>query len=76
MALAVTEGATVRVKLLTGLGCGIRTGAAGRGVAVRDGSTAVTAWTGLIIPAPVCAPVRPAAVAMIRCTTCAAGIRG
>jgi hypothetical protein len=68
----VTESATVRVTGFTGCRRGMTTW---RGVAAGmkcAGSTAVTACTGLIIPAPVCAPVWPAAVAMIRCTTCAA----
>ena len=69
----MTENATVRVAERTPWGCGTDTRLAGLGAAaVCSGSTSVTACTGLIIPAPVCAPVPPAAVAMIRCTTCAA----
>jgi hypothetical protein len=65
----VTENATVRVAELTPRGRGTGTRLAGLVAAACGGSTSVTACTGLIIPAPVCAPVPPAAVAMIRCTT-------
>jgi hypothetical protein len=73
----VTEMATI---LVTGSPCGIRGTDTGCGLAddpgTGGGSTLVTAWTGLIMPVPVRAPVVPSAVASIRLTTCAAVSRG
>lgn len=69
----VTENATVCVNESTARGCGTATGPGDRApVFGRGGSISVTASTGLIIPAPVCGPVPPSAVAMIRSTTCLA----
>ena len=69
------DSAIVRVTGLPAGGRGTGTGGPA-GWAAAAGTTAVTACTGLIMPAPVCAPVGPSAVASIRRTTWAAVSRG